>query len=32
VIAGIHLLVRSIEKHTRLPRCALGAYGAQPRC
>jgi pimeloyl-ACP methyl ester carboxylesterase len=32
VIAGVRLLVRSIEKHTRLPRCALGAYGDQPRC
>ena len=32
VIAGIRLLVRSIEKHTRLPRCSLGAYGSQPRC
>lgn len=32
VIAGVRLLVRSIEKHTRLPACALGAYGSQPRC
>jgi hypothetical protein len=32
VIAGVRLLVRAIRKHTRLPRCALTAYGAQPLC
>jgi pimeloyl-ACP methyl ester carboxylesterase len=32
VIAGVRLLVRSIRNHTRLPRCAMKAYGAQPLC
>ena len=32
VIAGVRLLVRAIRTHTRLPRCALTAYGAQPLC
>ena len=32
VVAGVRLLVRSIEAHHRLPRCALSAYGVQPLC
>jgi pimeloyl-ACP methyl ester carboxylesterase len=32
VIAGLRLLVHAIEGRWRLPRCALGAYGAQPLC
>ena len=32
VIAGVRMLVRSIRNHTRLPRCAMKAYGAQPLC
>jgi len=32
VIAGVRLLVHAIETRTALPRCALGAYGAQPLC
>ena len=32
VIAGLRLLVRAAERHTRIPRCALGAYGSQPLC
>jgi pimeloyl-ACP methyl ester carboxylesterase len=32
VIAGVRLLVRAIRSHTRLPRCAMRAYGAQPLC
>ncbi len=32
VIASVRLLVHAIRTHTRLPRCALTAYGAQPLC
>ncbi|MDA8437103.1 MAG: alpha/beta fold hydrolase [Actinomycetales bacterium] len=32
VVAGLRLLVRSVERRTALPRCALGAYGSQPLC
>lgn len=32
VVAGLRLLVRSVELRTALPRCALGAYGSQPLC
>jgi len=32
VIAGVRLIVHSLVKRTRMPPCALRAYGAQPRC
>jgi pimeloyl-ACP methyl ester carboxylesterase len=32
VIAGLRLLVRTVERRTSIPRCALGAYGSQPLC
>ncbi len=32
VVAGVRLIVTAIKGHHRLPACALGAYGVQPRC
>lgn len=32
VVAGVRLIVRAVVGRTRMPSCALGAYGRQPRC